>query len=350
MCIRRGELLKILVLGRGPEVDIRLVSHMSPLMLSRKHCTLTPTADGFWNIIDNKSLNGVFVNGIHLEPLVPYTLIPDDIVQLGIRLQNKTDPEFQYIFLKEPSLTPCHEHGSNKQDWCQNKDGKTGKTDFVEESSRVDHTIDHLATHLQATSSSQLLQKQTKKILVKGQQDVGQNCPEIVEQCTNDKVNDGIAQPGVMNRSECEERDLHRLNLCWQCLVIYNRESILDPQAKTRQKEAACHTMSVMESELQCSICSELFIKAMTLNCSHTFCSHCINEWRNRKAECPVCRKAVSTCTPSLAINLCVEHIVLGMDEDIQQHRRELLAARTKKEGVCVPCIVFLFFKLYFLF
>uniref|UniRef100_UPI00358F326D E3 ubiquitin-protein ligase RNF8 isoform X2 n=1 Tax=Myxine glutinosa TaxID=7769 RepID=UPI00358F326D len=296
----------------------------------------TQSDSGSIPLVNNTvSLNGVFVNGIRLKPLVPHTLIPDDIVQLGIRLQDNTDAEFQYIFLKDPWLTPCHE-----QDWSQNKDGKTCKTDFVEESSCIDQMINPLSMHLQATSSAQILPKQTRKILEEGQQGrevVGQNSPEIGESGTNDRVNDGVAESGVMNQGEREEFDRlqdelkeERKKQEEQARRIEQHQEMLE--AKTQQKEAACRTMDVMESELQCSICSELFIQAMTLNCSHTFCSHCINEWRKRKAECPVCRAAMSTCTPSLAINLCVEHIVQERDEDIQRHRRELLAARTRDE------------------
>lgn len=46
----------------------------------------------------------------------------------------------------------------------------------------------------------------------------------------------------------------------------------------------------IMESELQCSICADLIIEATALNCSHTFCKHCIDTWKRKKKECPVCR------------------------------------------------------------
>ncbi|KAH9632334.1 hypothetical protein HF086_010259 [Spodoptera exigua] len=46
----------------------------------------------------------------------------------------------------------------------------------------------------------------------------------------------------------------------------------------------------LMESELQCSICNELFVEATTLNCSHTFCKYCISVWKKKKRDCPICR------------------------------------------------------------
>jgi len=44
------------------------------------------------------------------------------------------------------------------------------------------------------------------------------------------------------------------------------------------------------ETQLQCAVCSELFVEATSINCGHTFCHYCINEWKKKKANCPVCR------------------------------------------------------------
>jgi len=44
------------------------------------------------------------------------------------------------------------------------------------------------------------------------------------------------------------------------------------------------------ETQLQCAVCSELFIEATSINCGHTFCAYCIGEWKKKKANCPVCR------------------------------------------------------------
>jgi len=44
------------------------------------------------------------------------------------------------------------------------------------------------------------------------------------------------------------------------------------------------------ENQLQCAVCSELFVEATSINCGHSFCSYCIREWKKKKANCPVCR------------------------------------------------------------
>ena len=46
----------------------------------------------------------------------------------------------------------------------------------------------------------------------------------------------------------------------------------------------------VAETELQCAVCSEVFMNATTINCGHTFCKSCIDKWQPQKSNCPVCR------------------------------------------------------------
>ena len=44
------------------------------------------------------------------------------------------------------------------------------------------------------------------------------------------------------------------------------------------------------ETQLECAVCSELFVEATSINCGHTFCHYCIHEWKKKKSNCPVCR------------------------------------------------------------
>ena len=53
------------------------------------------------------------------------------------------------------------------------------------------------------------------------------------------------------------------------------------------------------ETQLQCAVCSELFVEAVSVNCGHTFCHYCISQWKKKKANCPVCRadiKQMAAC------------------------------------------------------
>lgn len=61
--------------------------------------------------------------------------------------------------------------------------------------------------------------------------------------------------------------------------------------------------MEQYEEELQCIICTELFVKATTLNCSHSFCKFCIQEWNKKNKKCPVCRAKIRTITPTIVLD-----------------------------------------------
>ena len=76
------------------------------------------------------------------------------------------------------------------------------------------------------------------------------------------------------------------------------------------QENIVTRKLDVAENELQCSICTELFIKAVTLNCSHTFCSYCIREWKKNKALCPICRAKIDTVSSTLVVDNFIAKVI----------------------------------------
>jgi E3 ubiquitin-protein ligase RNF8 len=42
-------------------------------------------------------------------------------------------------------------------------------------------------------------------------------------------------------------------------------------------------TKDDLQEEFTCSICQELILCAMTIECSHSFCNTCISDWLERK-------------------------------------------------------------------
>lgn len=52
------------------------------------------------------------------------------------------------------------------------------------------------------------------------------------------------------------------------------------------------------ETQLQCAVCSEVFVQATAINCGHTFCHFCITEWKKKKSNCPVCRTDIEQMVP----------------------------------------------------
>ncbi|XP_058793289.1 LOW QUALITY PROTEIN: E3 ubiquitin-protein ligase RNF8-like, partial [Phymastichus coffea] len=82
---------------------------------------------------------------------------------------------------------------------------------------------------------------------------------------------------------------------------------------------------NIMDENLTCSICSELLVKAMTLNCSHTFCWFCIDSWIKRKRECPNCRSTVISLTRSLVVDNFIEKMVESLTPEQIEKRRKLI-------------------------
>lgn len=87
----------------------------------------------------------------------------------------------------------------------------------------------------------------------------------------------------------------------------------------------------IMDENLTCSICSELFYRAITLNCTHTFCRHCIETWMVKRKDCPNCRATITSKTQSLAIDNFIENMVKLTPE--QKKLREEL--EKERKGIC---------------
>ncbi|XP_045467252.1 E3 ubiquitin-protein ligase CHFR-like isoform X2 [Harmonia axyridis] len=84
-------------------------------------------------------------------------------------------------------------------------------------------------------------------------------------------------------------------------------------------------------SELECSICQELYIKATTLNCAHTFCSSCIMRWRSQKSHCPICKKRIENASPTIILDNLVKKLVSVMDQNNREHRNKIVEERTEE-------------------
>ncbi|XP_064197541.1 E3 ubiquitin-protein ligase TRIM35-like [Anguilla rostrata] len=63
---------------------------------------------------------------------------------------------------------------------------------------------------------------------------------------------------------------------------------------------------SVLEEELSCPVCSEIFRDPVLLSCSHSFCKACLQQYWEQKGsrECPVCRRRSSKAEPPLNLSL----------------------------------------------
>ncbi|XP_071864396.1 uncharacterized protein [Bombus fervidus] len=102
---------------------------------------------------------------------------------------------------------------------------------------------------------------------------------------------------------------------------------------KTEEEESVFNKVNdIMDEQLTCSICSELFVKATTLNCMHTFCHHCIHLWIKKKNECPVCRAPISSMNISIAIDNFIESILENLSTQLKERRTRIINERQALE------------------
>lgn len=86
--------------------------------------------------------------------------------------------------------------------------------------------------------------------------------------------------------------------------------TIVEKQLDDKSAEANdTKQLKIEEDDLTCSICTELFYKAVTLTCSHTFCQFCIDQWKRTNSICPVCRTKIKGECPTLVVNNLVETV-----------------------------------------
>lgn len=88
----------------------------------------------------------------------------------------------------------------------------------------------------------------------------------------------------------------------------------------------------VLETELRCAICQDIYINPMILNCSHSFCRFCVRRWLSRKTVCPECRVSVSFQAENLALRNIVNKMVQKSSPQFQSSRTTSVNQRLKDE------------------
>ncbi|XP_036958287.1 nuclear factor 7, ovary-like [Acanthopagrus latus] len=108
---------------------------------------------------------------------------------------------------------------------------------------------------------------------------------------------------------------------------------------------------SILEDDLSCPVCQDVYKDPVVLLCSHSFCKHCLQSWwrGKQKKQCPVCKARSLTSDPprNLALkNLC-ESFVLKKDDRPPAGSESLCSLHGEKlklfcldhqQPVCVVC------------
>lgn len=97
-----------------------------------------------------------------------------------------------------------------------------------------------------------------------------------------------------------------------------------------RARAVSSRSGSMLEEELSCPVCCEIFKDPVVLKCSHSFCRSCLLEfWSKKKAkrECPICRRKCSLTEPT--VSLALKNVA---DTFLKEQERNATGAAKKEE------------------
>jgi len=108
--------------------------------------------------------------------------------------------------------------------------------------------------------------------------------------------------------------------------------------------------LATLGSELICAICQELFVEASTVECGHSFCRMCIENWLKTKLSCPICRHPINK--PPIS-SVCLDKAVRVMLEIAEEkqaatqlmERQRLATQARQNECFAQSCLETLFQK-----
>lgn len=278
------------VVGRSSDCSICVRS----VMVSRRHAVFSRDASGLWRVADDSSMNGVYVNGSRVEPERPLVLRQDDVISLGP--PQRTNLVFRFV-----TDDPRHRGGDAGQ---RPKDAASSRP---------------RAFLLMTGGGANQLPKEldsSGKVVVSHRAanaaDESETCPVAASDRDNNNV---FVQPGVSPSG----------------FAAAGRGDVFSKHSKKIRLSAGDSVVrrveSIMENELTCAICSELFVDAAMLQCGHTFCSYCIHNWRKQKNVCPFCLATISSVTRSFVVDNIIDELIC-FNPELKRFRETLAHSR----------------------
>ncbi|KAJ8275369.1 hypothetical protein COCON_G00099940 [Conger conger] len=371
-------------LGRALNVTYQLLSLSCPLMISRQHCVFKQNEYGQWTVTDKKSLNGVWVNGTRIGAEQPWSLSAGDSVRLGVPVEG-VQVEFEYVLVRdvlqavrafllpprsgggatamrrakrskrklegaEPEsesrakLFRCDTEGVPETQPCPASQtplqpGEAPGPSVAPKSPGVAPESPGVAPQSPRSDLSPARSHRhgDRDRQAHGRQQAGSlpdplRCEEVEktqqeEEELKKRLEEALLERRkVMEELKCSRQGFEEILQAKDKELEVTKEE--KEQARAQKDEVMIQMTDVLENELQCIICSELFIEAVTLSCAHSFCLHCIGAWRRRSGACPICRQDILSQTRSLVLDNCIDRMVESLSVELKQRRLALIAER----------------------
>lgn len=112
------------------------------------------------------------------------------------------------------------------------------------------------------------------------------------------------------------------------------KRNLAEAQVRRQASQSALN-VAELHSELACSVCQDWLVHAATIQCSHSFCWSCIDQWLCiPKFECPVCRHEVQRePVRTRAVDVIVQKSVDRLtDDEINEYKQRVVKADASVE------------------
>ena len=116
---------------------------------------------------------------------------------------------------------------------------------------------------------------------------------------------------------------------------ILQEKHEVEEELKDTKHQQFTDVLWMFENEMFCTICNEIFISPMTIDCGHVFCSFCIDEWKKTgNKTCPICRTKFTKQIKNFNFINLIESMFKVADDETQMKRKTEMAERQKKQGI----------------
>lgn len=104
--------------------------------------------------------------------------------------------------------------------------------------------------------------------------------------------------------------------------------NVEQPKSSQLQK----NIQEILETDLSCAICQDIYINPLILNCSHSFCKFCIYRWLTKNTGCPQCRIEIAFQAESVTLRNVINRMIQKTSSHFQTSRDTAVKQRLEDE------------------
>ncbi|XP_014255578.1 E3 ubiquitin-protein ligase rnf8-like isoform X2 [Cimex lectularius] len=328
------------LIGRNLESDLDIPSQY----ISRKQCIFEKS--GGWKITNLSALKTTLVNNKKVEE--PVELRNGDVISFAnypsIELSFFSSLQEYFLFsgikrkrLNETLEVNKHDHADQLKELKDNYQATLIKVEElnaqVTESNERANKCELDTKNLRNKNKElmdRIVQLEVDKTMLLSQckenYTLLHECVEEINRMSDDRdeLSKMLSESPLVRSKEYEaiKTDLDDKNS-----KINELEGIILKMAEEKEKYNS-QVLMMVEQELSCCVCSDIMFEATILNCKHTLCKACLNEWKKKKKECPECRTKIKHETHNLLVDKFIERVAPLLGNSFVNRRKEIIRDR----------------------